>query len=188
MTFSGKPLSMRPTPGPAHYLSEGWLVAPGLIACQFVGRAAIQSAANSWNILDRGGLQPVIPQGARIYRVSMQIPSGLVATNTDLLKVAGAVTDAASADNVLSTAAASATFAAQTALKDTAFPGNTTALAAQTTFRLFSAATGGITAGSNVSAATLRNVFVEICYTIPAAVASSTDFRAVNATANVFYP
>jgi hypothetical protein len=189
MTFSGRILTNEPV-RPAHYLNEGVLVAPGLVACEFVGQATITTTgATQWSVVDRNNSQGVIPIGARIYRVAMVIPAGLVATNTNLLKVADAIGDAASANNLLSTAASSATYAAETALKDTAFPGNSTALSAAQTIRLFSAATGGTTAGSAVSVASGEaKILVQVCYTIPAPVASTTDYRAINARSRVDYP
>lgn len=178
MTYSGAAIASGEFNGRlSNYNNEGVLFIPGRAAFHYQGRAVITTVgATSWVITDRAGNQPVLPVGAQIYRVAFKIPTGLVATTGERLKVAAAVADAAGANNTLSAAAASSTFAVADVLTDTAIPGGT-ALSASSTLRLFSANAAGTALGSGVSVASgTRNIDVHIMWTMPTNV-PSVDFQ-----------
>jgi len=120
----------------------------------------------------------VVPSGARIFRMGLFVPAGLVATNGDRLKLGTAVgatgtqtfNSTASTAYVPSAVAASTTFAAQTVrfelpvglVDSSGAAGQSAALSGNTTFRVFNDnGTTGAGAGVSVASGTAQ-LIVEI--------------------------
>lgn len=182
MVFTGKPILQGAWINPlAHYQKEGVLIAPGLVACEYAGTAIITSKLGAtWDFLDRGGLQPIIPVGARVYRIAFLVPENLLSlTNGNRLKVAGSFSANTTGLTALSSASTGNTFTKETVASDTIFPGTTTALASDLTLKLWSAANDGVSQGDSIVAPSGNvKVYLQVCYTIPAIPAvNSPDYR-----------
>jgi hypothetical protein len=155
------------------------MIPPGFAAFVFEGFARITpTPAIAWDILDRNNNPALIPANARepitFMHVSFSVPfysaavpnefgaNTITAVNTDLLKVATAVTvpqagttpvaTSGDAGTVSATAGVAANGAIQAGEVLSTIPiTGATPITVDTTLRLFSAATGGVTAGSNMS-------------------------------------
>lgn len=175
----------------ARYRDEGLMVAPNLVACEYAGTATITTtSATSWQILDRNGEQPIIPIGAKVYYIGLSVPSGLVATNTNILKVAPAVnttiamSDSATA-GVVSAGASSTTFAAAVTRGTANFDSPTANASTAKTLTLYSAIADGSAAGSAITASSgIKKVRVVVAYTMFSDLTITyPDYRFDNVTA-----
>ena len=195
MTFSGNIIKLGNYTNPlTEYNDQGVQFLPGRVACEYVGRATITSTLGlSFDIYNRKGEKPIIPVGARIYRVGMRIPA-LVGTTGEFIKLAATLAEDASTNNVLSAAAATSAYAAAVALKDTNFADAVAISGSPSTFKIWVGAapvdpeTEVTLAGTGISAATTSYILVQICYTMSVEAAPVTDYRGVKPTGNVLYP